>query len=231
MLFCAFALAAAAVFVRLGLWQVARLRERQAFNRQLIEQLSSAPIPFASLPRDTSAAHYRAASLSGRYDYEHEMVLTGRTREGSPGAELITPVRLSSSDTAVLVNRGWVYSPDASTVDLARWHEGDSAVVKGYIELYAASAGATHSAANPRIIRRVSRSEVASKIPYPVAPYYLVATGGADTSGHPGRRVMPALDEGPHRGYAIQWFAFALIALGGAAAVVLRERVDTRSLS
>jgi cytochrome oxidase assembly protein ShyY1 len=35
---------------------------------------------------------------------------------------------------------------------------------------------------------------------------------------------MPALDEGPHRGYAIQWFAFAVIALVGAGAVVVRER-------
>ena len=231
MLFCAFAIAAAAVFIRLGLWQVSRLRERQAFNDVVTEQLSSAPRPFVSLPRDTGAAHYRPASLSGHYDYAHEVVVTGRTRQGSPGVELITPVRMASSDTAVLVNRGWVYSPNASQVDLARWHEGDSAAVTGYVELYAADAGTTTSATDPRIVRRVSRSEIASKIPYPVAPYYLVATGGADTSGRPGRRVMPVLDEGPHRGYAFQWFAFALIALGGATAVVLRERVDTRPLS
>jgi surfeit locus 1 family protein len=231
MLFCAFALAGAAVFIRLGFWQMGRLRERQAFNRQLTEQLSSAPRPFASLPRDTSGAHYRPVSLSGRYDYAHELVVTGRTRQGSPGVELITPVRIPSSDTAVLVNRGWVYSPNASAVNLARWHEGDSAVVTGYVELYAADAGTTNSATDPRIVRRVSRSEIAPKIPYPVASYYLVATGGAYTSGHPGRRAMPALDEGPHRGYAVQWFAFALIALGGATAVALRERVDSRSLS
>jgi cytochrome oxidase assembly protein ShyY1 len=36
------------------------------------------------------------------------------------------------------------------------------------------------------------------------------------------------LDEGPHRSYAIQWFAFAFIAIGGAAAVVLREREERR---
>jgi len=32
------------------------------------------------------------------------------------------------------------------------------------------------------------------------------------------------LDEGPHRGYAIQWFAFAAIAIAGAIVVVWRER-------
>jgi cytochrome oxidase assembly protein ShyY1 len=35
---------------------------------------------------------------------------------------------------------------------------------------------------------------------------------------------MPVLDDGPHRSYAFQWFCFAAIALGGAIAVVRRER-------
>jgi surfeit locus 1 family protein len=224
MLFCAFALVAAALFVRLGIWQVSRLHERQARNAALGAQLRGTPRPLASLPSDTGAAHYRPATVTGRFDYDHELVVTGRTRQGSPGVELLTPVRVAGSDTLVLVNRGWVYSPNASTVDRARWREGDSATVTGYVELYAPDAGATSSATDPRIVRRVSRSEIASKIPYPVAPFYLVATGGADTSTHPGRRELPALDEGSHRAYAFQWFAFAVIALVGAGAVVARER-------
>ena len=43
--------------------------------------------------------------------------------------------------------------------------------------------------------------------------------------GIPLRILAPVLDEGPrHLSYAIQWFAFALIALGGATFVVLKER-------
>jgi cytochrome oxidase assembly protein ShyY1 len=41
------------------------------------------------------------------------------------------------------------------------------------------------------------------------------------------RLTPPPLDEGPHLSYAIQWFAFAAIALIGAGAVAIRrERVD-----
>jgi surfeit locus 1 family protein len=224
MLFCAIALGAATLFIRLGAWQIARLNERQARNAAIGAQLRSAPRPLPSLPRDTGAAHYRPASVAGRFDYEHELVVTGRTRQGSPGVELLTPVRVAGSDTAVLVNRGWVYSPNASAVDRPRWREGDSATVAGYVELYAPDASATSSTSDPRIVRRVSRSEIASKIPYPVAPFYLVATGGTDTTGHPARREMPTLDDGPHRSYAFQWFAFAVIALVGAGAVVAREK-------
>jgi surfeit locus 1 family protein len=226
--FCALALLSAALFVRLGLWQVDRLHERQARNAVVRHQQAGGPTPIGSLPRDTGAAHYRPASIVGRFDYEHELVATNRTRRGSPGVELLTPVRVAGSDTAVLVNRGWVYSPDGATVDRTRWREGDSAQLSGYVELYAPGAGVTSSASDPRIVRRVSREEIASKIPFPVAPYYLVMTGGPTSGAHPARREIPALDDGPHRSYAVQWFCFAAIALGGAAAVTWRERRDGR---
>lgn len=228
LIFCALAVVAAALFVRFGFWQLGRLRERQARNAVIAGQQRSAPATFASLPRDTAAAHYRPAIVDGRFDYDHELVLASRTRQGSPGVELLTPVRVAHSDTAVLVNRGWVYSPDGGTVDRTRWREEDSAHVTGYVELYSADAGATSSATNPRIVRRASRQEIAAKVPYPVAPYYLVARSDTGAAAHPARRDMPALDDGPHRGYAVQWFCFAAIALGGAAAVVRRERGSAR---
>jgi surfeit locus 1 family protein len=235
MLFCAFALVAAALFVRLGVWQVSRLRERQARNAIVAAQQRSAPVPVAEAPRDTASAHYRPVTVDGRYDYEHELVLASRTHNGSPGVELLTPVRIAGTDSGILVNRGWVYSPDGGTVDLSRWREGDSARVTGYIELYSADAGTTTATSGPRIVRRVSRAEVSAKVPYAVAPFYVVAVGGeganplvaqldGPTRATPVRREIPALDDGPHRSYAVQWFSFAAIALAGAAAVVLRER-------
>jgi surfeit locus 1 family protein len=223
LLFCALAVAAAALFVRLGFWQLARLHERQARNAVIGAQQRSAPIPLAALPRDPAAVRYRPARVEGRFDYEHELILGSRTRRGSPGVDLLTPVRVTGSDTAVLVNRGWVYSPDGGTVDRTRWREGDSARVAGYVELYAADAGATRSATDSRIVRRVSRQEIAAKVPYPVAPYYLVSIGDSTSTTHPARREIVALDDGPHRSYAVQWFCFAAIAIGGAAAVVRRE--------
>lgn len=224
LLFCVLAVAAATLFTRLGLWQVGRLHERQARNALVVEQQRGAPVPFAALPRDSGTAHYRPASVDGRFDYEHELVLASRTHQGSPGVELLTPVRVAGSDTAVLVDRGWVYSPDGGTVDRARWREGDSAHVAGYVELYSADAGTTSSPTDPRIVRRASRQEIGARVPYPVASYYLVSRSELASIAHPARRELPALDDGPHRSYAVQWFCFAAIAIGGAAVVVRRER-------
>jgi len=221
--FCAFALAASILFIRLGLWQVERLRERQAWNATITHARRSNPMPLLQLTRDTAVAHYRFATVDGRFDYDHELIVSSRTRRGSPGVDLLTPVRIAGTDTAVLVNRGWVYSPDGSTVDQQRWREGDVAHLAGYVELFANDTAVT-TASNPRVIRRIARADVISKLPYPVAPFYLVAVGDTADLSHPARRDLPVLDDGPHRGYATQWFSFALISLAGAAIVVRRER-------
>ena len=221
--FCVFAILAAALFSRLGIWQVGRLRERQAHNAMIVLQQQNAPIALAQLPRDTGLSHYRPSSVTGLYDYDHVLVFSGRTRRGSPGVDLLTPVRIAGRDTAVLVNRGWVYSPNASQVNRATWREGDTANVTGYVQLYSTDSIVTR-AADPRLVRHVSPRELAAKIPYPVAPFYLVAVGDTEDLRHPARLDMPELDEGSHRSYAFQWFAFAAIALVGAGIVVARER-------
>lgn len=223
LIFCLFAGAAATLFTRLGFWQVGRLRQRQASNAVIIQQQRNAPMALSALPSDTAQSHYRPASVAGVYDYEHELVFSGRTRRGSPGVDLLTPVRIAGRDTAVLVNRGWVYSPNASQVDRGKWREGDSAKVTGYVQLYSADTNVL-SASDPRLVRHVSRREIAAKIPYPIAPFYLVAVGDTADLTHPARLEMPELDEGSHRSYAFQWFAFAAIAVGGAGIVVYRER-------
>ena len=227
LIFCILAAAAATLFLRLGFWQLDRLHERRARNRMIEQQQAGAPIPLVKLPHDTALAHYRAASVEGRYDFEHELVLSNRTRRGSPGVDLFTPVRIAGSDTAVLVNRGWVYSPDGATVDLARWREGETAHLKGYVELISADSALAVSS-HPRVVRHVSRAELDARIPYPVASFYLVAFGDTTDMAHPARRDLPVLDDGPHLGYALQWFAFAMIAIGGAGLVVRRERTSAR---
>jgi surfeit locus 1 family protein len=124
----------------------------------------------------------------------------------------------------ILVDRGWVYSPDGVSVDRQRWRERDTATITGYIEVYAPDGSVTNVAREPRMVRRLSRNELHSRISHPLAPYYLVATGDSADGAHPARRELPPLDEGPHRSYALQWFSFAAIALAGAGLVIARER-------
>ena len=234
------ALIVAAVCVRLGIWQLDRLGERRARNAQVAARANAAPVMLTEIPADAVPERFRRVRAEGTFDFEHELVLTGRTREGSPGVHIITPLRLDGSGRAVWVNRGWVYAPDAASVDLSRWREPARATIEGYSEHFPADqAQPARSESNPRAWRRLDASEIADVVPYPIAPFYLVAlsshrAGDGDIlesgpqANVPARLTLPALDEGPHKGYAIQWFAFAAIALVGVSVLIWQDRTAQR---
>ncbi len=226
LLFAVISVLAAALFVRLGFWQLDRLAQRRECNRLLTSRLAAPPAPWS----DTTAVRYRRVRISGVPDYEREIVLVGRSREGSPGVNLITPLRLRGSDTAVLVNRGWVYSPDATTIDQARWREGDTLTIQGYVEAFN-QPGPGDLPAHQRIARRLSHSAAAARLPYPIAPVYVVAldAGKPPRPDAPARASLPVPDNGPHLGYAVQWFSFALIAVVGAGIGLVTGRREGES--
>ena len=226
-LFVVFAAVAAAIFVRLGFWQLHRLHERRAYNALVISRLDSAAVDARALPRDTALARFRRVRVAGVPDYDHQLLWAARSYKGSPGVNLLTPVRIAGSDTAVIVDRGWVYAPDGATVDEAKWRERDT-VFEGFAEPLPSKGGAAYSE-RPRTLARLSVAVVAKALPYPVAPVYVVELGdSAIAPDRIARLTIPPLDEGPHMSYAIQWFSFAVIALAGAGiAVARRDKADT----
>ena len=227
--FIIFAALICAGCVRLSFWQLHRLREKRALNAMLSSRLGAAPSAVRDVARDTANAAFRRARAVGTYDFANEFALAARTRQGSPGANIVTPLRFAGTDTAVLVNRGWVYAPDAMSVNFARWRERDSASVSGYLVAIEQGKRVTVSAkSNARVVRHLDVDSLATRLPYPILPFVLVAmepATNADTV--PARLPAPVLDEGPHMGYAIQWFAFALIGVVGGIFGVRADRRGT----
>jgi cytochrome oxidase assembly protein ShyY1 len=126
----------------------------------------------------------------------------------------------------VLVNRGWVYSPDASTVDLGKWDEPPTTTVQGYVEEFSSRGrGPAQATADPRSWRWLDGARLASAFPYPIEPYYVVALAeGQRRPDQTARLELPAMDDGPHKNYAIQWFSFAAIAVVGVGTLIWNER-------
>jgi surfeit locus 1 family protein len=198
------ALVIAAVCVRLGVWQLDRLAQRRARNAVLASRLALPPLVVgrATLP---DSARQRRLIARGVYDFSRELVGPGRSFDGSPGVALVTPLRLDDG-SAVFVDRGWVPSPDARHVDQTRYRESDTATVEGL---------------------GTDRYDV-GPMPYPVLPFILQQTGTDAARGLPRRWPPPALGNGPHLSYALQWFSFALIILIGTGAL-LRKGAATIS--
>ena len=219
----------AAACIRLGLWQLDRRAQRLAINELAEARMHAPPArSVGDLASDTGAARYRPVVLTGTWDFEHEIILTGRTHQGSPGVNLITPLHVPGEEQAILVNRGWVYAPDGATIDAPRWREPAEATVRGYAVPFPQTDGAV--TVRTGSVRRLAFDTVAALIPYPLAPLYVVDTAAAA----PGIEApVPiggiALDAGPHLGYAVQWFSFATIAVIGVGILVWRDRRTTRA--
>ena len=219
------AVSAAAIFVSLGFWQLSRLDTRREKNSLLASRRFAPEIELEALPADSGAARFRRVRLSGVYDFSNEIIHTLRGRGGSPGVNILTPLKRAGNDTAVLVNRGWVYAPDGITVDTKPWREPDTLVGAGFVEAFpTAGTFAAPKPERPRAFRRLDRSALSKLFPYPIANYYVVLSDTAITAPGLGRtpppsvppRVEPAaLDEGSHYSYALQWFSFAVISIIG----------------
>ena len=209
-------LACAALFVRLGFWQVSRHQQRAAYNARVAARLAAAPIAFAQLGTDTTAVRGQRVTVTGRFRYDLEQVHAGRVNDGTPSVHLLTPLERADNDTLVLVNRGWVYSADAAGVDRSAWREADSVTLSGYAIPLVAD-GPPPPGDLQRPLRSLSVSALQQRTGRMVAPALIVMT--SDSAGPVGqvpRRIeTPVLAPGNHKSYAIQWFAFAIIAVAG----------------
>jgi len=224
--FVVFALAMAAGCIRLGIWQLDRRKQRLAMNARIAERMAAPPRPVTAIDPDSTRSRFAMTTVSGIPDFANEFVLMQRGHNGAPGVDVMTPVRTPGRDTAVLVNRGWVYSPDATHIELERWRENRTSF-SGYVESFVS---APNDTIRDGAIRRASYQAIARKLPYPVHPFYIVALRDsaydADFTAKTPRIIRldrPKLAEGPHLSYAFQWFGFATIALIGGAIVAARS--------
>jgi surfeit locus 1 family protein len=205
------ALAVATVCVRLGVWQLDRLGQRRARNAVVAARLALPPL-LVGRATSPDSARQRRLIARGVYDFARERVWPGRSFDGTPGVALVTPLRLADG-SAVLVDRGWVPSPDAYHVDQALYREPDTIAVEGLGFIAARGRGDV----DPTALRE--------SVPYALVPLVLQQTGTAASRGLPRRWPAPTLDDGPHLSYAIQWFSFALIIVLGTVALLRKTTI------
>lgn len=198
------AILVATVCVLLGRWQLNRLAQRRARNAVLAARLALPPLPVGRAITADSARQRRVLAR-GVYDFSAERTWPGRSFQGTPGVALVTPLRLDDG-SAVLVDRGWVPSPDAFHVDQALYREADTATVTGFALIPPRGRGDVDTTGFLPFVIQLGTPE-----PPP-------------NRGLPRRWPPPAFDDGPHLSYAIQWFSFALIALVGTAALIRKGR-------
>lgn len=227
------ALLVAAVCVRLGIWQLDRLDQRRERNAAVAERMQASPRPLLGPVADTTGLLYRRVAVSGELDHARSVVLRGRSYRGSPGVHLITPLRLARGRGVVLVNRGWLPSADAATVDLAPYAEPVTIELTGLATPFPVDSESSSSPdavaldvsdGGSAVLQRLDAGALRRLLPYPILDVYVQALPDDEAAAElPARLEPPDLDEGPHLGYAVQWFGFAAVALFGWGIVAIRR--------
>lgn len=229
-------LAASAACVRLGLWQLSRLHEKQALHAAQLAALAAPPLEFVdALPAAAPAPGHRV-HLRGRWERTTHVLLSGRTWLGAAGVELVTPLRLPNGDR-VLVHRGWLAAADARIAHPEHFPDSAADVV-GVALRFEPSAHPSSWVTLPSdsahvalwSARALEPDSARARLGAPLAEWYVRLLPDPAAPRRLGDEAAPEAvewevnGETMHLSYAIQWFAFALIISFGSLALVLRRR-------
>lgn len=202
-------LVVSALCIGLGFWQLDRRSQRLERNAAA---LSGRELPAVDLNGAAGIGlAQRRVTARGTFDHTRQIILRGHLWLGAPGVHVITPLRLSGSDAAVLVNRGFVPSADGATPDTPVPEEAGEIT----LEAIAVPVPATGDGGQPVeragqvSWRRMDLPTLRERLPYPLLDVYLLPTTPSAAGPWPRRADPPRLDEGPHLSYAIQWFGIA----------------------
>lgn len=216
------------VFAQLGMWQLSRLEERRVSNALVTSRMHEQPRTLSGLlgqyGPDPESLVFRRAIVEGTYVGEDEFYSVGRTYDDLTGTMLLTPLELVDGSIMIVV-RGLApldvpgppavgYEPPTGPVTLV-----------GQIDDGEEPSGIGEPDPESGVLRSLSRVDldyINTWMDGDVLPISLILADQSPANQGLTPAPIPAdeLTEGRHLGYAVQWFAFAVIVAIGVAALV-----------
>jgi len=210
------ALIVVAIFLKLGLWQLDRADFKDQIKDKFESRLATDYQRFSATDSLTDI-DYRNLILDGAFDVSRTILVDNKLFEGRAGYDVLTPFILSGSRKVVLVNRGWVAlgnSRDTLPVielPAAQKQVKGIASVPNTEGFRMGEVSLTNSW--PQVIPFIDIEAMQASFPGGLSP--LVLWLAPDQPGFYQRSWNPVwADPEKSRAYALQWFIFALIAVG-----------------
>ncbi|MEZ5085879.1 MAG: SURF1 family protein [Tessaracoccus sp.] len=213
------------VFVQLGEWQLRRLDERRESNAIVVAHQGQEPRPYQEVFTDPieDDDQWQRVVVHGTYTGDQYQVRY-RNQDGA-GIEVVAVMR-TAEDDLLLIDRGFIRrqsgQPDPEV--LPPVPSGEVEVI-GYVRR---SENGKPEATNPHDhkVRLINAEAISASLGQPLLDGYVSLIESVPTEPEELEPLPPPeLDEGPHLMYALQWFAFSAIAIGG---VIILIRADLR---
>jgi cytochrome oxidase assembly protein ShyY1 len=206
--------------INLGLWQLRRLDQRRDFNAVVTARYDAAPRPLDDVlasGTDPQDVQWIPVVASGEYLPDEAVRVVNRSQNGRAGDNIVVPMRLSDGRLLV-VNRGFV--PLGLEVPPA---PGGEVTITG--RLRTSQPRRFGQLSDPEGVltetQRIDLPRLSQQLDGEVVEMYV----DVFRSDPPEPAVVepvakPDLSEGPHLGYAVQWFIFTVcVAVGWVLAV------------
>lgn len=218
-------IAAMVAMVALGFWQLRRLHERRDFNATVRSRTEQTVVPIDELVPaaggvlDLGVLEYRPVELTGTYvpNLRYELSVV---RDDITGRDLYGVLQLTDG-TAVVVDRGWLPAATPSPA----LPEGEVQLTGRLREPDTGGTGQTvDTGSEPVPIFRVDVDAIAADAgAQPRAMFVERITAQPDEPSEMTPVPFPDLGEGPHLGYAVQWFLFTVCVFAGWVFAVARR--------
>jgi surfeit locus 1 family protein len=210
-------LAVAVTCVSLGLWQLDRLAEVRASNALLEARLAAPEADLSDLLAEDAieALTFRRVQVTGTYLADEEVLQRNREHRGQTGFHVLTPLDLGDGRT-LLVRRGWVPA-DLNTPPVAEAAPPAGEVaLTGILERSVDQPGFGPRDRDEGVLERVFHADTSrldGQVSGALLPVVLRLVDEQQVA-LPLGLDEPVLDEANHRSYAVQWFTFAILAVG-----------------
>ncbi|MHB1137316.1 MAG: SURF1 family protein [Microthrixaceae bacterium] len=216
--------------VGLGFWQRSRYVEERDEQRRLDTLARAEPVPYDEViassdlaPGDVADSdRYRRVVVEGVYDGASEVAILNRSRDGAPGAWVLTPL-VQADGTAVPVLRGWIpYDPTSDVVAPFPDSAPPGGTVRVTGNLQPTQERGTFGSTDQddgtlRDLSRVDLERLQQQLPYDLEPAWVLldAQEPPQPDGLPAVVALQTTDPSQNASYMMQWWIFAAIAACG----------------
>jgi surfeit locus 1 family protein len=214
--------------VSLGQWQDRRAAQKIGLQHKLAVRAAEAPLllsPATATALATqlatagaAALEYRHVRVTGQFVAGWPLYLNNRPQDGRAGFYLVMPLKIEGSDTHVLVERGWLPRSNGDATRVPPYATpGGTVTIDGIVK---ASAGHVMQLGTPEpvrpgaIVQNVDPAQFAQASGMKLQPFFIEQSGPAPAADGLVRDwPAPSLGVEKHQGYALQWYALAVMAL------------------
>lgn len=208
------ALVSAGGTLRLGLWQLDRAAEKQAWQQSVelrgrLPPLQTGDFLMPSPPWDTWLQ--RRVHLRGRWLPEATVYLDNRQFQGRPGFFVMTPLILDGSQQALVVQRGWVPRNFMNRTELPAVETPTGLVtLEGRIAPAPSKLYALGQEQQGVIRQNLDLEAMSQQLRRPVLPVSVWQLG-PDDQGLSRQWASAHTGVEKHQGYAFQWFGLSVL--------------------